>query len=302
MKMFKNQQEKMNESVSNFIEARALPEYSGETPLLRSSYEFIGVEFEIEGLASLDVPYLRSYNVSVKNDHSLKFHGKELLFSRALCGKDIIRALNAVDKEVSRNTPHFEGNRGSTHIHVNVTDLSLRQVLNFLLLSYFMEPYLMQVSNVDRRHSPFAMSTRRTKDVLLVVNRIMNGELAFSTDKYKYRAIGLNSLFGLGSLEFRMFHSTHNKDQVLEWINTLIRIKQSSKEVEDMYVLLSSILSGDMDKTLYGLFGEHLLLDDKTKQYMWDFVRELQSPDKDCVEPDCNNISSFFKKVHKLGE
>jgi hypothetical protein len=268
-------------SVKDCIGAKALPSMGDYTSKLFSSTEFIGVELEYEGLHTHTVQTyltnLPSSKIIADTDYSLKFAGVELKFSSALNGSNIIEALETV-KVLLKNYEdkvYLAGHRCSTHIHINVSDLTLPQLHRFLLFAYFCEPALMDVCASDRRDNVFSVGIDKLEDYTEVLYKISKGDVTFDPSTAKYRAIGLNSIYSLGSLEFRMFNGTTDMDQVLDWINFVQEIKHIAINAENVTSILTAVMSSSPLAVLQPLFKRKITLSQKSIDQMWDFARDF---------------------------
>ena len=234
-------------------------------------------------------------------DGSLKFNGAELRFKKALNGDDVLLALEELDKWVmNRKTlPYVEGNRGSTHVHINISDMNMVGLYNFVLLSYLCEPLLMSKCTADRNNNSFSMTSSRTKDQMHILREISKGNLNFGSDYYKYRAIGLNSMYSKGSLEFRMFHASYDKEEVLSWINLIQEIKCAASRHKDLTTVIKSALEEGLPTTLKTIFDRDVVLNYKSTVETWDFIRNFAFVPTENLKMQ-NTISKYYLRV--MGE
>ena len=274
-----------------------LPTIGKVCPELFCSQDYIGIELELEKISHIDLQDMLGDRWEVVRENSLKMNGNELRFNGALCGSHIIDALDTLQRTFKKLsiTPYTAGNRGSTHITINIGDMTLAELYNFIFLSYFCEPLLLQMCNKDRGNNSFAIGVSRTKDAKFILDRVAKGYLDFDTNYFKYRAIGLNSIFTKGGLEFRMFHATSSTPQLLEWINFIQEMKDIAGRKKTKSTVMSCMEQG-LDKTLKKLFGRDMEVTHKASGQMWDFVREFtHNPIEDM--PMNPSISEFYKKV-----
>jgi len=278
--------------------------YSSKYECVKSSdlyniNDYVGVEIEIEHmpLSDVDVEELLSCYIELVWDGSLKVKGHEIRFTQAIKGEKIVELLNEIEEFVDDyqdKSSKVDGNRASTHIHININDLTLGELYNFVLLSYFMEPYIFSLCKRDRSYNPFVVAESNTRDSSDILNKIKGGDLIFPPERYKYRGIGLNSINTLGSLEFRMFHSTHKATEILGWINLLQRIKHTAKTKNVTEILNSK----SIDSIVFKLFNKWFLIDSQTSRKMWNFLREVNYKPSEKIKYE-TKISNFYKEATK---
>ncbi len=287
-----------DELVAHHIGATKLPEISHSTAKIYNNREYMGVEIELEGVLDHEIsPYLPDTVICV-TDYSLKYKGVELIFGEALHGKAIVDALEGITKaiKVSGATPYFKGNRGATHVHINVGDLTIDQLHNFILLSYFCEPLLLSTCSKDRWFNSFSMSIDRTRDTDSILDLISASYLNFPVDEYKYRAIGLNSIYAKGSLEFRMFNSTYDVDTILGWVNFIQEIKDVAIQQVNLKAKLSNFVHGDLQENVNTLFDRDVNITARAKPLLWDFIRDLAVNKQTPLDMQ-NKFSDFYKQI-----
>jgi len=284
--------------VSQCIQAKIImPGGLADTALFDSS-DFIGLELELENAKNNKFfAHISEYFEAV-GDGSLKYDGIELRFRDALNGSNITAALKLLDEGIAKFDvkPYTEGNRGSTHIHLNVGNLGLDKFYNLTLMSYFTEPLLMDMCNDDRLFSPFSVTASKTKDQRYVLNLISKGILSFQAEEYKYRSIGLSSVYNKGSLEFRMFHASYDTKEILGWINFIQEIKHIAITHPNLQDKISSALTNGLDSVLHDLFGKPIQCSRRARCEMWDFVRELSFNPVEEVSMT-SSISDFYKET-----
>lgn len=289
---------KKKSRVSDYIRAKVIiPGGLSDTTLFNSS-DFIGLELELENTTSTSFfNFIGEYFQAVP-DGSLKFNGIELRFKSALNGTNITKALLVLDAGMARYKikPYIDGNRGSTHIHLNIGNLSLDELWSIVLLSYFIEPILMDMCKEDRLASPFSITLNKTKDQKFILNSIARGDINFNTEGYKYRAIGLSSVYHKGSLEYRMFHASYDTKEILEWINFIQHVKHIALTTDNLNSKICSSLHKGLTSVLVDLFGRHIPYSERANREMWDFVRELSFNPIEEVSMT-SSISEFWKKA-----
>jgi hypothetical protein len=202
----------------------------------------IGMEFEYEGvkdpefiLTSTD-PYAALW--VLHNDDSLKDYGAEYTFRDPLFGKD---ASNAIDwlmaEAVSRKFKCTK--RAGIHVHLDVRDLEVPQLIGLIILYTIVEPILYRWIGENRENSIFCVPFYKADESLLdacgiisnaVADQKNNTHTAIETSKAfeRYAGLNLQALAKFGSIEFRHMRTTHDKDRVINWINMIMSLKAAT--------------------------------------------------------------------------
>jgi hypothetical protein len=293
-----------NSLVASHIGCTAIARPPRPTNKLVSDDEYIGIELELEQCSSSSLATAVHPLWETVSDGSLKLNGREYRYAQPLAGKDIIDSLNVFEKALIKEgiTPYHGGNRGSTHFHLNVSNMSVPALYYLTLLSYFMEPVLTATCRPDRSSNSFAVSVSKTKDSMVVLDKIRSGSFMFNDSSWKYRAIGLNSIYGKGSLEYRMFHSSHDMGEILKWINAVLAIKKVSGLLGDRIPSvikkgLESSPQDAIDEMFNGVYDFSESYDiGSCAASLWEFTRMYTYNFKDELQMS-SNVSSYYKKV-----
>lgn len=142
-----------------------------------------------------------------------------------------------------------------THIHIDGTDLTKRQLVVFILLAITMQHILFGICPPHRRFNNFISTIEpnhvfasQITQVLSAINQgvIHPHELPIPSNQFKYSGINIWSLTknGRGSVEFRMFPSTDNPEDIIFWIELLTRIKQYAMNIKGPGALYVKMQSG----------------------------------------------------------
>jgi hypothetical protein len=267
-----------------------------KTELVHDESCYVGVELEMEGAE----PFFQlheacdHYLIKVTEDNSLKYKGVELLFASPLAGIDIIKGLDNMQRIIDLcDNRYTAGDRGSTHLHFNVLNLTCDELTRFVMLSYVVEPYLYSLAPPHRSSNVFCIPMHRLRDFNPILKSITRQSYNFSTDFYKYRGIALNSIRVLGTLEFRMFDSCLHTQRILEWINIIQRIKSLAKSLPDTF--FDEIHRVDIDDILRFIAEKPVnITGTDIRRHMWENLRAIGwfvSSDKASAKAKKQNIN-----------
>lgn len=188
----------------------------------------VGVELEIEGTINFDtdLPVFWSW----KEEHSLR-GGLEFVLKKPLDLPDLSKALKDLEKTLSQSTLH-PTIRCSTHIHVNVSDLTHRQIYQALAYYFLVEDLFVSTQGPLRVGNLFCL---RMSDAEHIAYDLMSsiateqGFAYFNMDGFKYGACNLAAVRHFGSLEFRFFRPLKTS-QIYFWSAILHRIISTAKD------------------------------------------------------------------------
>ena len=186
----------------------------------------VGIEIECENITNQ--PYMEYY-WSKKADGSLRNSGVEFV-SIPLRASQVEYALDYLKNRVvlAGNDPDFSP-RTSVHVHLNVRDMSLDQVKTLVLLYALFEKHFFNLVGSRREQSIFCVPLYRSGQ-LSTLRKLA----PYSAKWHKYNAINLASIFGdddvtrLGTIEFRHMYGTFDKQIIIPWINTILKLREAS--------------------------------------------------------------------------
>lgn len=195
----------------------------------------VGIEVEAEGLY-IDVPRQGSvpFNKywSMVYDGSLRNGGCEFILQNPLTGKDLISALMSLERGLKEKglAPQFSDNT-SVHVHVDVRDLTLNELRNFILVYIIFERALFNYAGIDRKDNIFCTSFDDSQAIIdMIANqfeKMDEGHFRESLNRYeKYSSCNLLSVRDHGSLEFRHHSGEIKASRLLRWVNILLSLKK----------------------------------------------------------------------------
>lgn len=157
----------------------------------------------------------------------------------------------------------------SVHVHIYVGDLGLEELKNFIYLSYYVAPYILQFGNVPAWNKVCYLLPSTTLEDVEKVRGITNLDALFnayenSTQKgYKRCIVNALSYFKRKTIEFRIFNGTLNFDEVVGAILFAYRyVDYALSHTEEDYKALTS----------YEKFLEALKLRHPVPQPIWPLI------------------------------
>ena len=190
----------------------------------------VGVELEAEGM----IPPDESTYWLFKEDGSLRTDFRtECIFKRALRGVDIKQALEEIEPLFQASPRLTRSWRNSTHVHIDVRDLTQEEYQRVALPSLMLEPYLFWCSSTGRGRStnyncrPVHMCPQ-SADVW--VKQLCERPHRAINPRERYLAVNPLSLGVLGSIEYRMSGALYSAKEVLRWVNMLLELRMWAKK------------------------------------------------------------------------
>jgi len=196
---------------------------------LRAAKGEVGVEVEMEGVNLPDA--LDRKHWSVELDGSLRGESYEYVFNGPADKQLAFKRLDYLRKVLDeRKSGVADTGRAGVHVHVNVQDLTPKQVACFICMYYIFENTLLKFCGEDRVGNLFCLRTCDAEGALPVIIGAFNHPhlRGFGTDDIRYAALNLNSLPKYGSVEFRAMKSTGDMEVIKKWIEMLLNIKEYS--------------------------------------------------------------------------
>lgn len=196
-------------------------------PLVNGSHR-VGVEIELENITSRmgrSARYWRQID-----DGSLRNNGAEFIFNAPYGGVDLFSAVVEIDSHLHALNPDANL-RCSTHVHVDVRDMSVDQIKKMILAYMVLERILFRCSGWHRYKNNFCVALGFAESMIRVLsdnwNKPDNTFIRNSVSKWdKYTAINLIPMRDKGSIEFRISEPKWRKGQLLRLCNRFLALKE----------------------------------------------------------------------------
>ncbi len=252
----------------------------GTLPIV-GGYTYIGLEVELEHIPRSDYKNLSESTWRVCDDGSLKDSGKEFV-TIPIKFKYLEMELNRLFSGLSKP---LVSTRCSTHVHINVREMTTEELGVFILLYSIFERAFYRFSG-DRWNSNFCIplfaSPYYPKRLL---KHLFNEKISpreFEISWYKYLGFNVCPIIGSdgsgvqGTVEFRHMEGTTDPKYIINWINLIVSLKLASKRfnLETMKgILLTMNADSSYISLTQSIFGEfaNLLLQQPT------FKRDIES-------------------------
>src|SRR3990167_10439677 len=190
--------------------------YVFKTPKL-----LVGVEVEVENVLSIDPGLLLCF-WDMTEDGSLRNNGREfrtwacpLLYMEPAL-RQLFYGLNS-DIDFSK--------RCSIHVHIDVRQLTLEQLVGMMLTYTAVENLLFRFASLERRRNIFCVPVTETRLLTSTWSDPINMLMGINQVWQKYSALNMLPIQKFGTIEFRQMPGTANVKQLLIWIDLLSRLR-----------------------------------------------------------------------------
>jgi hypothetical protein len=209
------------------VNARSVAEIFGTGGHYATQRTFLAsLECELEGLRTH--PSMVG-NFAGKKDGSLRNCGYEYVTVEARSRQVLMEDFTNLHKNlafIEKEDPF--SHRTSTHVHVNVSPLSVDHVKNMLLLYALFEEFFFSMVKPFRRdniHCVPLTDTYLPKDYGKPLDSLV-GKWS------KYTAFNIKPIQQFGSIEFRHLHGTGDAEEVNTWLHVLENLWKLCQKVE----------------------------------------------------------------------
>ena len=234
-----------------------------EFPIVDSN-ALVGIEVEVENIPnSVNL----NYYWSATEDGSLRNNGIEFI-SIPLRGSQIEYAVRYLFTQLQENNDPVFSPRTSIHIHLNVRDFSWNQVKTLVILYALFEKHFFHTVGTTRETNIFCVPLYKSQQLASL------DSIEQEVKWYKYNALNIAPIYGdgdvkqHGTIEFRHLYGTDDLPTIMNWINTILKLRQACSvySLEDILEKIKTLNTTSEYIGLYtSIFGEYANLRNMTK-------------------------------------
>lgn len=182
-----------------------------------------GVELELEG-RGVALEGIRPVNWKRMEEGSLRGENCEYVFAQPCELGESVKRVNAIFKQFAKHEVQLVPSyRTSTHVHLNFSDKTVKQVINFFFLHTVLEELLEHYCGDTRRSNLFCMSCRDNEQLIELMESALfkRGHFNGFGNDIRYNAANLAALMKFGSIEIRTMRGADTAEQVIDWLDIL---------------------------------------------------------------------------------
>ncbi|AUR99148.1 hypothetical protein NVP1262O_62 [Vibrio phage 1.262.O._10N.286.51.A9] len=191
---------------------------------------FFGIELELEGIYTYDIC---THLWNEEHDHSLRDMGREYVIKKPSTLEQSKHALRSLGEAFHHyEMKPKETNLASTHIHINVGDMTRKQFIDFVALLMVFEVSIAKNAGLDRYNNYFALGTRESDHCLIELMKVGSDAdlkrflLRINQMDYRYSGINFASVTKFGSLELRFLGAKPNPMDVFPWLEFYQQLRE----------------------------------------------------------------------------
>lgn len=192
----------------------------------------VGVEIEVEcnDIAALP-PIEKHWRMTV--DGSLRGESFEAVLRKPMSVNKVQEAvLEIATAAKAKGFRVYDTGRAGVHVHLNMRDHTMCDVIKLLVLYCIFEESLTEVCGAFRTGNLFCLRFSDAEDVLDAARNAVETNMwtNLNHDMYRYSAVNLRPLFSFGSIEFRAMRSTLDEPTLMSWIKVLSNLRRVAVE------------------------------------------------------------------------
>lgn len=203
----------------------------------------VGIEIEVEGT---NLPHPKKY-WECTTDSSLRGNSMEYVLTDPMKRSDYKKSLAYFSRISTISRSDIKSSvRCSIHVHVNVQDLTLIELLNFVCLYLVFEGAMSSWCGPGRDGNLFCLkSSEADYMTYLLIKAIQSNNFSIlNTPDIRYGSMNLTSIFKYGSLEFRSMGTpkkVHISRKTSDWVECLLDLKERSRMFSDPKELMLAL-------------------------------------------------------------
>ena len=257
-----------------------------------------GVEIEVEGrdlVRELDKYWF------VTRDGSLRGEAYEYVQVEPMTREATNKAIDYLRKTMIESDSVLTlSDRCGVHIHVNMRDMTNKQLCCFITAYLLLEDVLVLSNDPDRHHNLFCL---RALDSAFLTNMLVqcfsssNRFRQIRENSFKYAALNLYAIRKFGSLEFRFFKTPSDFRKIKNWVGLLDNIRSFSLRFDKPVDIVQFFSGNGPDAYMREALGDYVgeVTCPGADMIMWESCRNIQAIPYSFVEAPSNNEPAYFR-------
>ncbi|WEU69445.1 putative amidoligase [Pseudomonas phage vB_PaeM_Ty] len=220
----------------------------------------VGIEIEVEG-KNLPKHFEKYWRVEA--DGSLRGEDNaEYVLEKPLTIKQAKLALSHLNMQYKKHQAVVDDTvRAGVHIHINVQQLNIVELYNYMTLYLILEELLVKFCGPYREGNLFCLRACDAEWLLFRLSeaaRSRQFRRVLTDDNLRYGSMNVKALGTYGSLEFRAMRGTRDLNLIHKWATILLDLREAAKKFTDPKDIINGYSEGDADAFLVKCLGEHV--------------------------------------------
>lgn len=227
--------------------------------------DLFGLEIELEGKGimgpTLDPKFTKLWEAVP--DGSLKAYKPgdqtiEYRFTKPLDMDGTEIALKLLNEHLSKpEVTIYHTGRTSVHVHINVNNEPMAVIYNYITLLTIFDELLVSQNGKHRIGNNFCLRAKDAEGFLISISQSLShyGNLGNLQHNNRYSSINVMSMFKFGSVELRSLECTIDNVRIMNWVRTLLAIKNSAKNFKNPLEIVSSFSQLGPERFFLNILG-----------------------------------------------
>ena len=224
-------------------------------PVRKKTIGDVGVEIEVEGL---HLPHPEKY-WRREADGSLRGpESAEYVLAKPLTTVQLKMALKSLALDYKTAGSKIDDTvRAGVHVHVNVQNMNMVEVYNYITLYLVLEELLTKFCGPTRVGNLFCLRACDAEFLIPCLTKAAKSRRFrhLVTDDLRYSALNVKALGEHGSLEFRAMRSTTDFSVIQTWAEILVGLREKAKTYVDPTDIINGFSAGESKTFLEGALG-----------------------------------------------
>lgn len=228
----------------------------------------IGIEIEVEGnkfpkhafegKAPVDPEYIPKVWKYHKDGSLRGLDNAEYVFAKPLTFDEVPDSISSLwSMFESYGTKLDVSNRTSIHVHLNVQRWHLNRLCTFMAMYFSLEEILTQWCGEHRVGNLFCLRAKDAPGIITALKKFLKtGDTNHITEGLHYAGFNAHALTKFGSIEIRTLRGCQDPTVILQWVQILRALYETSAEFHDPRELMQDFSGNGTDYYFKRLLGE----------------------------------------------
>jgi hypothetical protein len=216
----------------------------------------IGIEIEVEGR---NLPRQEDLGKMWRVDTDASLRGESYEYvTPPIKLNELQKYLNRLDEAYAIcDSEVTDSIRTGVHVHLNVQQLTLKQLYNLITLYFILEDLLVGWCGPSREGNHFCLRSRDAEFIVFKLVESVRDFRVLDTDIIRYCSLNLYSLFKYGTIEFRSMRGTSDLSAIKDWVEILHSIHNAALTYHDPIDIIMSMSGSGEDSLLRSALPQH---------------------------------------------